>query len=116
MNKKEQKQLADTEHARDLAFALRWSRSTPIDPDIAIPPSGETTHGFLFNEPSRTVVEVWSESARHGDKWSTSGRQNGVALYSTRKLALQALRHAVELRCAAVLLRIDTMIAKEEVK
>lgn len=116
MNKKEQKQLADTEHARDLAFALRWSRSTPINPDIAIPPMGDITYGFSFNEPSRTVSALWSESSRHGDDGSVLGYQRGVSLYSTRKLALQALRHAVELRCAAVLLRIDTMIAKEEVK
>lgn len=111
MNKKEKQQLESAEHTRDLAFALRWSRATPLEHDIAVPTAADArVDGFTFNTYTRSTISAWSEHHRHGAVGSAAAQQNGIALYSTRKLALMALRHALELEFAATLLRIDAKI------
>lgn len=55
--------------------------------------SSEISHGFGSNDETRS--------------------QGGMALYSTRMLALRALRNAVEMDCAKRLLDIDERIEKE---
>ena len=117
MNKAEKKQLED---AIDKARLYAAFHITPeIKPDLAAPNSddGMDAHiyGYDFNEYTCRVFEVWSESGRngagHGErKHGTQGKRD---LYSTKSLALQALRHKVAMKTADVLVSIDLMIDKE---
>jgi len=100
--------------AKTLA-ALRWTE--PVKKDLPIPSSG-TVSGWDFNSYSCIIVQQWSEPESHGDgekrsnQWGIS-YQNGKPLYSTKLLALKALRHEVENKVAKQLLSIDIQIEQE---
>lgn len=116
MNKKEKAALEE-------ALTLSALRTTAgANPDV-MPPSafGGATNGFMVvgeRSDSPAIVRAWSESTSHGRgesrSSSMSGSQGSRALFSTKLLALQALRRAVEIDCCKRLRRIDVMI--EEAK
>jgi hypothetical protein len=110
MSKKEQAALAEAQREVVLARALRWSRDTPLAPDVPVPAMGRT-EGWNYNPLIRSVHHDWSEPYRNGRVGQGHGSYSGVALYSTKELALRALRHAVERQAATDLTRIDEMIA-----
>jgi hypothetical protein len=62
---------------------------------------------------SPRVQEIESTSVSHRNAGSSSGSQGGRALYSTRLLAMKALRRAMEKECARRLRMVDCMIEKE---
>ena len=112
MTKKEKEAL---ENALTSA-ALR--ATSPVKPDIPIPGPGEVSEGWeaLFDR----VGIAWSRSCAHGrgphkkeDK-RLSASQGGIALYSTKTLALKAIRYQTECRAAKELRRIDIMIEQAE--
>lgn len=111
MSKKEQEMLSEALLKADIAMSLRW---TPIvKPDIEIPTTKDCiTTGWLYNVASRKAYEVWSSSNTHGDMpyMPRYGRKNGKALYSTKALALAAMRNEIEWQFAAELLSIDKKI------
>ena len=95
--------------------ALRWTEK--VSPDVP-PPTfnvrfGESTTGWIPR--STDAVQAWSESAAHGvgspkrDRY-LSARQNSVALYSTKVLALKSLRNLIEEDAAARLRHVDRLI------
>lgn len=97
-------------------------RSTsPVEPDVAPPVYGDgMTQGFTIVGPCGEYARVdvaCSSSVYHGvgytDKTTT---QNPRWLYSSRLLALRALRYDIEQQCAVRLRRIDAMIEEEEAK
>jgi hypothetical protein len=118
MNKAE-KQLED---AIDKARLYAAFQITPeITPDLPAPSSGvgfgadAHIYGYDFNEHTRKVFEAWSESVRngtgHGER--KHGSQGGRNLYSTKLLALQAMRNKIAMKSADILVGIDLMIDKE---
>lgn len=115
MTKKE-KAAHDAEIDRlTLRLALCWTPEVP--PDVPHPTGSS-------GDP-RTLTKGWkpffdrvepgcSSSCNHGRFQTTKvDSQQPVDLYSTRLLALRALRHEMELRFAAELRRIDNWIALE---
>lgn len=111
MTKAEKQKL---EEALTLA-ALRFTGKPPAK-DIAPPEGGKMTSGYFFNIFTQNVRQAHSKSYAHTfsnpnrDTWS----REPIWLYSTKLMALQALRHATEMECAGKLRAIDVMIEKEE--
>lgn len=115
MTKKERAEFdAAIKRAETLA-ALRWTQ--PVARDLPRPDRGMTS-GWDFNVYSGEVFRAWSECTSHGrgPRREFSGSQNGRALFSTRALALAALRHETEAQCAESLRRIDEMAKQPEPK
>lgn len=118
MNKKEQAQFDEALHLMQLNRALRWS-DNGADFDVGKPDwNGEIVNGWSVNMGNVTVYKSWSSSAVHGDGWSTNGErpkyasQDPIPQYSTEEKALRALRHKLEMKFAAELLRVDKLIEK----
>lgn len=120
MNKKEQAEFAAMK--KKLAIASAFVRTPAVEKDISAPPtSGPTrySHGFDFNIYGLKVGEYWSGCVSHytsnpeGGKGYVSGSQRAIDLYSTRLLALRALRHAAENKAASDLAEIDMQIEDE---
>jgi hypothetical protein len=102
-------------HEAMLRPALAWTESVG-GPDVEIPEHwNHLSTGFLFNTYNGGTVEVaCSGPVNHArgrtDKTTTQGARK---LYSTRLLALKALRNALEREYAEGLLSIDKQIEKE---
>lgn len=120
MNKKEQAEFASMK--KKLAVASAFVRTPAVERDVPAPsPSGPTrySHGFDFNVYGFAINEYWSSCSSHytenpqGKSGYVSGSQRGISLYSTRLLALRALRHAVENKAASDLAEIDMKIEAE---
>ncbi|EOU3063366.1 TPA: hypothetical protein ACQQX6_004305 [Yersinia enterocolitica] len=116
MNKKE---LADFERLKNesqVNRALRWSDYCELK-DVPPPSSQSTgmdrTQGYTFNAHNSVVTPMWSTSISHGTIGSKNGSQRGIALYSTRKKALMALRRELERLFAEKLAYVDNEIQKE---
>jgi hypothetical protein len=125
MNKKEQAQMAEAIHKANLLAALRWT--CPVERDVPPPepdaPMYTYSSGWDFNQYSRTVYVCWSSSSVHGDCDAPQqgcryrySHQSSKHLYSSRNLALQALRHATELEYAGNLAWIDDELRKETLR
>jgi hypothetical protein len=117
MTKKEQAEFdAALDRANTLA-ALRWT--WPVEKDVPVPSGwAESTTGWDFNAYSVKVEQMWSEASSHGPGAMRAGiaSQRGCELFSTRLLALRALRHAVENDSAGKLRKIDEQIELENSK
>jgi hypothetical protein len=114
MNKKEQAAMqAAIDRAETLA-ALRWTN--PVQRDVGVPIDGYS-QGWDYNAYTRKVFIGWSCAVSHGTGPAPeagahrSGSQNPKHYYSTEALALAAMRHEIELKTAAELLKIDRQIA-----
>ncbi|MFY4709910.1 hypothetical protein [Burkholderia glumae] len=124
MNKKESAQMAELERQLNEARALRFT--DPVSPDLPKPTgSEEETSGWIFNSYSKNISQAWSNSVSHGTGYPSSAAQRasrqsasqrGIQLYSTRLLALRAMRNEIERRVARELSDIDGMIAVELAK
>lgn len=128
MNKKERGELEEARHDADylpkLAKALRWTDAKP-EMDLPKPANGHTTGwSYFFSSGGYTgihggIIQKWSQCSRHGNGDGTNlehGDPNGIALYSTKLLALKALRAEMELAYANELLKIDQQIEQELLK
>ena len=114
MNKKEKKALEEAL----TAAALRTT--SDVYPDVPPPSSGGLSKGYAVvasTSDSARVELACSSSVNHAtgrqDKTTTQGPRH---LYSTKELALKALRREVERHCAQRLRRIDIMIEEERQK
>jgi hypothetical protein len=115
MTKKERAEFDALIKRAETLAALRWT--APVAPDMPRPETGYI-HGWTFNAYSGVVDAAWSGSVSHGrlddnGERPKYGSQGGRALFSTRLLALHALRHATEQACAEKLYAIDRAIDKE---
>jgi hypothetical protein len=96
-------------------FALAWSGGEPPRPDVPPPTDGSLTTGWTFNVHTQRVDVACSGIASHAiGRTDRTTSQRALALYSTRKLALQALRAAMECKFAEELARIDVLLEAEE--
>jgi hypothetical protein len=114
MTKKEKAAMqAAIDRAETLA-ALRWTN--PVKRDVDVPKDGYS-EGWDYNALSKTVFINWSGTVSHGTGPAPkagayrSGSQGSRRYYSTEALALAAMRHEIELKTAAELLKIDRQIA-----
>lgn len=116
MNKKERAEFDAAIARANMLAALR--RTEPVSKDVPPPDCaadrGDTT-GWDFNTYTGTVSQYWSTTVSHGSgaKRTAYGSQNSKPLFSTRLLALKALRHATEIESATKLARIDEQINQE---
>jgi hypothetical protein len=113
MTKKEQ---AEMERLLTLS-ALRMT--SPVERDLPPPaiegPRDALTKGWDYNVHTIRVEPCCSSSMYHNfGSWEKTTTQQPRALYSTRMQALLALRHALEMKCAAELRKVDRMIDDEE--
>ena len=123
MNKAERAAFELTHSELAIARALRWSRYEPLEPDQPKPPPnglGAYIEGWGTYAYVKRVKQQWSQSISHGDgpyqkeDRHRSASQGGRALYSTKLLALQALRYEVERSAAKDLADIDAQIKAEQ--
>ena len=125
MNKKEQAAMQAAIDRAELLSALRWS--APVERDVAPPDGGYSerwdinaySEGWDINAYNKSVWLGWSSGVNHGTGPApkAGGRYMGASqqcrsLYSTKALALAALRHEVEKKAAADLMNIDRQIAE----
>jgi len=96
--------------------ALR--RTSPVAPDVPVPTGSGLTKGFLFSGAHSSdpgVQKACSSSVHHAIGRDDQTRtQQPRSLYSTKLLALKALRYEVESHCAAILRRVDKQIEDEQ--
>ena len=119
MTKKERAEMDAAIGAAKTLAALRWT--DPVEKDVHPPASFDKyLNGWIYNEYGGLVMQAWTSSVCHGKgchseggKRPTSASQNSIRMYSTRLLAMKALRHAIELECAKKLMQIDLAIDAE---
>lgn len=116
MNKKEQAELAQAKLDAVINRALRWT--DPVNPDLMPPNWGEPDiRGYVYNTYNMRIEPAWSDSAYHSigshERKKHIASQGARPLYSTRFLALRALRSAKEIEIAKQLADIDMLIAAE---
>lgn len=127
MNKSEKARMEALEQQLREAKALRWT--DPVTPDIPPPEGGSMreTSGFaaLGSLQYGRVEPASSSCVAHGRGYSTraeqqkagsSGSQRPIHLFSTKLLALRALRNSMEREAAQRIAIIDKMIEDEIAK
>ncbi len=115
MTKKEQAAMqAAIDRAETLA-ALRWTG--PVERDVGVPLQGYS-EGWDYNAHSMRVWEGWSDRISHGtgpaperENGYRSGSQGPRRMFSTQAKALAAMRHELEQKFAADLLKVDRQLA-----
>ena len=114
MTKKEQAAMKAAIDRADTLAALRWT--APVRRDVGVPKDGYS-EGWDYNAWTREVFIGWSSTVSHGTGPAPevgkyrSGIQQPRRYYSTQALALAAMRHEIEQKAAADLLKIDRQIA-----
>lgn len=119
MTKKERAEMDAVLREARMLGALRWT--SPVARDVLPPKGGGYTEGWDFNAYSGSVWLGWSTSVSHGNgpapadgaAYRSRGSQNSRAMYSSKALALAALRYDTERQAANNLAKIDAMIAAE---
>ena len=116
MNKKEQAMV------EALRVQAAFHRTVEVLPDVPLPEldAKELSVGYLpVGTRGESARVERACSSRTGHSVGTHDRttsQNPRTLYSTRMLALQALRYEVEQECALRLRRIDKMMEAEQLR
>jgi len=121
MTKKEQQMVADLQHEVRLAKALRLTQR--VEPDVPVPTSFSTdclSFGYIpigaQSDYPRVEVACSSSGYHAVGRTDRTTSQGARRLFSTRLLALRALRYEVEQKVAQKLAKIDKMIEDEEAK
>jgi hypothetical protein len=115
MNKKEQAQVEamKTKLMRLAAFRMTSPVERDLDPPAAF--SGEIVNGWDYNVYWGVVLKACSSSIHHSlGNWDKTTSQNSRRLFSTKMLALKALRYETEQQCMTKLAAIDRAIEQEE--
>ena len=116
MTKKEREAVDEAIRRAELLAALRWT--TGVDPDVPPPVAyGGYTEGWDMHSYSQTIERAWSSNVCHGigplPERNAPAAKNPTYLFSTKKRALMAMRHEIEMRSAELLLKIDKQIQAE---
>jgi len=113
MTKKEQAAMQAAINRADTLAALRWT--SPVLRDVDVPKDGYS-EGWDYNAWTQEVFMGWSSPVCHGTGRAPetgnrrTGSQGPRCYYSTQALALAAMRHDIEIKAAADLLKIDRRI------
>lgn len=114
MNKTEKAYVEQLKRDLALSRSLRWTEV--VKPDLEPSPYyDQLVKGYWYNLPSYRVTTACSSLVSHSkysDKATTS--QGKCAVFSTRLLALKAMRNEAEMKAAEELASIDDLIRKEE--
>ena len=116
MNKREQQEFESLKDELVLAKALHFTDFVEPDLPVSANKGSEVVEGFTFNEYGSNPRVEPSCSSKHYHGIGTGSRttiQRGIDQYSTKLLALRALRNALEYQCARTLANIDQQIQKE---
>ena len=114
MTKKEKAEMQTALDRAETLAALRWT--APVQRDVGVSEDGYS-EGWDYNSYKKEVFCGWSSSFSHGTGPAPeagrhrSASQGARHLYSTQALALAAMRHDIEQKAAADLLKIDRQIA-----
>lgn len=121
MNKREQAEMEALKQELAEAKALRFTED--VQPDVLPPYSGfggldELRRGWrgqyvAIRVDAGPVIKACTSSISNGTGWERASSQHPRELYSTRVLALRALRRDLENACAKELARLDAEIAAE---
>lgn len=121
MNKKEQKLLEDMK----VRAALRWTfdYDAPLLEDVPKPDPGSdvryvegwSVHSYLGHPGVSPSWSRWGAHGRdhEGDQVRYGGSQGGIDQFSSKLLALRALRQRLELKVAEMLHAVDVQIEEE---
>lgn len=120
--KEERRLKAEADEAALTLAAFRLTEAVPIDVPAPKDYNSETK-GFVFlgegsdcprvEQGISTTTAHFFGTTIHTDKDRSWGAQGARDMYSTKLLALKALRHEAELDCARRLRYIDLMIERE---
>lgn len=130
MTKKEKAEFDAVVAKLELTAALRWTEEVKRDLSPPTGGFGNYTYGWDINSYSafssygtgtiELVYPAWSGSVSHGtgepERAGKNASQCSRTLYSTKLVALKALRFEVELKTAGALRKIDKAIAEELAK
>ena len=115
MTKKEQAAMQAVIYRAETLAALRWTG--PVARDVGVPLQGYS-EGWDYNAHNMRVWVGWSGQVVHGQgpapkdgQRHYNGSQGSMHMFSTRALALAAMRHEMEQKAAADLLKVDRQIA-----
>ena len=114
MTKNEQAEMKAAIDRADTLAALRWT--APVRRDVDVPKDGYS-EGWDYIAGKLEVFIGWSSIVSHGTGPAPqagerrSASQQPRRYYSTQVLALAAMRHEIEQKAAADLLKIDRQIA-----
>lgn len=113
MNKKERAAFHALTQELRIAKALRFTE--PVNRDIAPPTDSGIRNGWDFNDYSEGFVKKACTSASYHSFgcWDKTDSQRPRMIYSSRLLALRAMRHSMEKKYAAILANVDAEIEKE---
>lgn len=111
LSKKKEAELLQQQRESRIRAALHWTEPA-AGPDVGIPDDYKTlVTGYTFNAYAMQVYEACTTEFFHAvGRTDRVEAQGPLRLYSTRLLALRALRNAVERECAERLAKIDQMI------
>lgn len=92
-----------------------WRLTEMIEPNVKAPsgsgPFQEKSFGWTFNAYSKEVYEEWSTRTSHGSIIGLNiSQQRSQDMYSSKELALRAMRACVEQQMLAELYKIDQKI------
>ena len=109
MTKKETAEVESLRRELSIVAALRWTEQ--VLPDIPVPVRNRLTKGWLagYDRVDIACSSCVFHAYGRNDKTTT---QQPVALFSTKLLALKALRYEMERRFAEQLANIDRQIAE----
>lgn len=114
MTKKEQAAMQAAIGRAETLAALRWT--WPVERDVDVPLNGYS-EGWDYNAHGQRVWQGWSDRVAHGEGPAPEankyliGSQGSQRMFSTKALALAAMRHEMEQKAAADLMRVDQQIA-----
>jgi hypothetical protein len=91
--------------------SLKLYYTEPVQPDINIP-ADILVNGYSFNEyrDHHMVYKSCSTKFKHGEGWDKANCHGGIKQFSTKKLAYQALMHALELKLIKQLEKIRNLM------
>ncbi len=112
MTKKEQAEFDAMVKTVAITKALRWTAI--VDKDVPVPIDNGIVNAWSFNAYDLSVRPSCSSAVHHsiGNHGKTTS-QNPIRQYSSRLLAAQAMRNALELEYATRLAKVDEIIEEE---
>lgn len=112
MNKKEKKMIEDLKIFCALRFTEKVEKD--VDPPTIEDVSGKIINGWNFNSYNMSAHKSCSSALSHSnDGWDKTRCQSPIKQFSSRLLAIKAMRNDIEYDCACKLRKIDIMIEQE---
>ena len=106
---------AEKQYVEELEIRCSMLLTPKIKPDIIPTDADVIINGYYHSPYSKKVSKACSISLFHGiDQWDKTNQRGALPLYSSRLLALRALRAELSWNMATELYYIDKRIIEEE--